>query len=426
MSEKRRRHADETPSRAGKEGNLGLVLNGGGGHREAIAEVLEDAETIFVAVAFLKKEGARFLGNLLEARLEDGASAAVIVGLDFYLTAPEALAKMLRLQDVNDRLRVFVAGGGSGTFHPKAYVGRGREGIRCLIGSANLTGGGLGGNVEASLRTDATLDSRLDRDLARWAADLRSSRGVTSLDALILARYRQAHERVEQRRPAFEQVILTASRDMIDLDRLDGLHRRYREDPEVIEELADRRTKRRAAKQVQNEICKLRSTGRIGRAEADAFADGLRDLMTGADGYRHLWPSDAIYRQGSRALSHPREMIALFQLAQQAGTAPIEIGYDQLRQAAKPIQGVGPNMITEILSTFYPNRYAVVNGNTREALALLGFRMPGSLNKDSLTPARYAEVRAVIAAVMSRIGAKDFPETDAFLNWLFQNRRRLS
>lgn len=415
----------ELCTRAPKSDAASLVTNGDSDHRDAIIDVLGSAQAIFVAVAFLKKEGARFLGDLIQTRLEEGASAEVIVGLDFYLTAPDALATLLSLQDLNDGLRVFVAGGGPGTFHPKAYVGRGHGVVRCLIGSANLTAGGLGGNVEASLSTEALVGSTLDHDLTRWAEVLKSRSEVTGLDAFILGRYRTAYERVQQRRPAFEQLILKASQEMIALDRLDGLYTLYRNDPTTIAELADRAKKRRAARRLQTEICELGSNGRIDRKKSEAFAEGLRDLMTAADGHRHLWPSDAIYRQGSRALDYPGEMIALFQVAQGAGRLPVESGYNQVRLAAKPIPGVGPNMITEILSTFFPTRYAVVNGNTREALALLGFHMSGSLNKDSLTPARYAEVRAVIAAVMKRIDAKDFPETDAFLNWLFQNRKRL-
>ena len=40
-------------------------------------------------------------------------------------------------------------------------------------------------------------------------------------------------------------------------------------------------------------------------------------------------------------------------------------GYEQVRKAASSIRGVGPNMLTEMMCTFAPHRYAVCNAMTR-------------------------------------------------------------
>jgi hypothetical protein len=64
----------------------------------------------------------------------------------------------------------------------------------------------------------------------------------------------------------------------------------------------------------------------------------------------------------------------------------------------------------------------VVNGNTVTALAHLGLTFPGSttLGLEHVKPQRYAQITGLIQAVRDRIGAADFPETDAFLNWVYR------
>ena len=88
------------------------------------------------------------------------------------------------------------------------------------------------------------------------------------------------------------------------------------------------------------------------------------------------------------------------------------------------IEGVGINMVSEILCTFAPDRYAVFNGNTAEALRAIGAESP---NAGSLfSPAAYARVCGIVSAVRERIGGNDLSDTDAFLNWIYQEKVKRS
>src|SRR5215467_1453795 len=57
----------------------------------------------------------------------------------------------------------------SRTFHPKVYLGSGQDRASLLIGSQNLTAGGLYFNYEAALRCELDLSVEKDRELADGA-----------------------------------------------------------------------------------------------------------------------------------------------------------------------------------------------------------------------------------------------------------------
>ena len=98
---------------------------------------------------------------------------------------------------------------------------------------------------------------------------------------------------------------------------------------------------------------------------------------------------------------------------------PVE-GYAQLRAPAGKIDGVGINMVTEILCTFAPKRYAVFNGNTADALRVVGADPPKSVTLFSADA--YARVCGVVESIRRRIGGEDLSDADAFLNWIYQKK----
>lgn len=402
-----------------------LITNEDAGHRAAIHAVLADCEQALVAVAFLKKEGAAFLCSELRPLLERNGRARVFIGTDFYLTEPDALQSLLDLASVSDGLEVFLGSRKSATFHPKIYVGFARDELRCLVGSANLTGGALGANIEISLQVEEPFPSPLADQIRKLANELRADSRFTPLDTLTLYAYRSAWRPVERARKNFNAAMKAADGNPFDLDLLGSLYRDYSEDTDAQTELAMRRPNRRRARSVQRRIVALHNAD-LTRANRDQLEMYLQDLMSGADGGRHLWPSDNIFRKAGGGLKHPRKMIDLFREGEIAVKLSPADGYGVVREIAMGLPGVGLNLVTEVLSTYAPKRFAVVNRNTVDALARLGLTFAGSssLLLKSVTPERYAEIQSLVAAVRDRIGAADFPETDAFLNWIFQKKVR--
>lgn len=396
-----------------------LVTNtGGADHASRIIEIIRDADEIRIAIAFLKQGAAQRLAPILERRLEEGAVVELFVGTDFFLTEPKALELLLPLNECYLQCGIFVANQAGSTFHPKLYFARSGDEVRALVGSANMTMGCLETNEELSLLVDCTRGDALANDFDRTFTRYRDWNRFQDLDALVLQQYAGRFDVNEQERRKFERARDTAMPGLFDLRVIDDWYALYRSNSAAMSELALRRERRAEALQVQNRIAAL-SRGEINRQAVLRFQTGLRDLMT-SNGGRHLWPSDAIFRQGSNALDHPEPMIRLFAAARTAARRPPVEGYEVLRTMSKGIPGVGINMATEILCTFAPDRYAVYNGNTVAALRTLGIDTPKYPNFQAISPGRYGKLCATIRALGGRIGSEDFSEADDFLNWIYQ------
>ena len=116
---------------------------------------LQNSVDTQIAVAFLKKSGINAIEDSLLMSLDKGAKFELIVGLDFKTTDPFAMKYFLdlkkRYKDVN-----FYCYGDKGdnrndiVFHPKIYMFRNPKEVTSIIGSTNLTQGGLMSNFEVN------------------------------------------------------------------------------------------------------------------------------------------------------------------------------------------------------------------------------------------------------------------------------------
>lgn len=388
-------------------------------HQAAVACVFEGAEQISIAVAFLKDGGARIIGPLLEARLKQGAKIEAFLGTDFYITEPKALAYLLAIKKRFGAFEVFLANGRASTFHPKSYVGRNDGQVRCLIGSANLTTGALTTNDEISILATVSPEEQLSLDLTSTFTGFRESGYFQELDDLVLGQYTSRHKDAEQLRRKLEKELEKNPTPQFDLRRLEGFVRQYQADEAERSALAKRRADRHKALKVQRTIADLGSTASISKETKLVFEENLKNLISSKEPFQHLWHSGDIHRRGSEALSYPKKTIALFAAGRKAAELAPDLGYERMRQLALGIPGVGVNMITEILCTFAPRRYAVFNGNTSGALRAIGISAPQSPTISSLSAERYKQLCAIIDALLTRIEGVDFTDADAFLNWLY-------
>jgi HKD family nuclease len=113
------------------------------------------------AIAFVKRSGTQ---HILPALHEFSARAHVriSVGIDLYGTSREGLIDLL---EATKQGQIFIyRNNGPFTFHPKVYLFKSMQRADVLVGSGNLTGGGLFTNYEASLA--ASLDLNDPEDLA--------------------------------------------------------------------------------------------------------------------------------------------------------------------------------------------------------------------------------------------------------------------
>ena len=159
-----------------------------------------------IASAWMKRSGLSRLQDGLAEFRRTGGTASALIGIDEGGATREGLELSLALFDT-----VWIYHEpGARTFHPKVYMLDGEETAALIVGSSNVTAGGLFSNFEASLL--AELDLSLDDDRALFAmtdhwfdsmtADQPAARQLN--DALLAEllqdpRYRVASEEWENR-----------------------------------------------------------------------------------------------------------------------------------------------------------------------------------------------------------------------------------
>lgn len=162
-------------------------------HADAVRELfdIEAIERVILSVAFVSESGVQ----QLEAKIAPHrANTTVFAGIRNDITSHQGLTALLPL--AND---LFVVDTGSRQilFHPKLYLVRGSQRARLVIGSANLTLGGLNNNIEAGMSLDfdlenatdqatvAAIEAELDKLAGDYAANVLKVSAVAEVDALL-------------------------------------------------------------------------------------------------------------------------------------------------------------------------------------------------------------------------------------------------
>lgn len=130
-------------------------------HLQAVNRLFEvpNIERVILSIAFVNEDGVR----LIEDRLRTVADrTTVLAGIRNDITSRQGLARLLNL-----RASVYAVDTGARTtvFHTKVFLVKGRTVAGLVIGSANLTLGGLNNNIEAGLALDLDLSVPQDREL---------------------------------------------------------------------------------------------------------------------------------------------------------------------------------------------------------------------------------------------------------------------
>lgn len=123
-------------------------------HLTIIDELLENADEVIMCVAFLKNSG---LNSIIEKLKKKEKKCQFYIGTDFYLTEPSALRRLFQNGHI-----VYITKKERITYHPKIFYFKKDNSINILIGSTNLTSGGLETNIEASFAIETTTKSKID------------------------------------------------------------------------------------------------------------------------------------------------------------------------------------------------------------------------------------------------------------------------
>ena len=123
--------------------------------------------TLNIVVAFAKSSGVLRIKNSLENFRKRGGIVNAYVGVDLGVTSYEALTALLLC---TNSLNVVHSERGQ-TFHTKIYQFLGKEKGIIVVGSHNLTGGGLWTNFESSAHISLDMSNPKDTEILRVQKD---------------------------------------------------------------------------------------------------------------------------------------------------------------------------------------------------------------------------------------------------------------
>lgn len=120
-----------------------------------INQELQNSFETQIAVAFLKRSGIKTIEESLMRSLDKGGKFELIVGLDFKTTDPMAMKFFIDLCKKTKDVHFYCYGDKSENkndivFHPKIYLFRNPKETVSIVGSTNLTQGGLMSNFEVN------------------------------------------------------------------------------------------------------------------------------------------------------------------------------------------------------------------------------------------------------------------------------------
>lgn len=132
-----------------------IVMNNGNSLGDVLRQNLRGADTFLVATAYLNAKGLDNVMSSVERILDAKGEVHVIHGFYPQITETEAIRNLARLADGSNQMSYGVYADTAhtleGSFHPKMYLTHSQEDDwHAVIGSSNLTKGGLSSNLEVN------------------------------------------------------------------------------------------------------------------------------------------------------------------------------------------------------------------------------------------------------------------------------------
>ncbi len=122
---------------------------------KVINQELQNSIDTQIAVAFLKYTGIKVIEKSLKTSLNNDGKFEIITGLDFKTTDPKSILYFINLKKLHPNLKFYCYGDRKSNktsivFHPKIYLFNNGKETTSIVGSANMTGGGLLTNFEVN------------------------------------------------------------------------------------------------------------------------------------------------------------------------------------------------------------------------------------------------------------------------------------
>jgi HKD family nuclease len=416
-------------------------------HETRIIRELASAKEFVCLTAYASYSGFKGILKAIKARLGDDPAfegARFYIGLDFYRTDPEMLKSLLNLisrRKYGNRVAAFVSAKYPPDvfFHPKVYLfGQNDGSVKAIIGSANLTQGGLKNNYEVSALIENNnpefTNSIEDFILQLTINDEEETTDGAYLIPLtkdLITDYEKKHAIYKAHMQLAERKIKRIAREIHNieaanmgphLETLQDLLREMKTDngESGFEASIRRRKAARAGAIVQLRLIR----DEPGHLSSSRLLELYDPLIAGTSPF---WKSGYLYRgktiiaNQARDFQHALQQFDTYYHLHEKDDS-IENIYQQLFTLLEPIRRAGTNVLTEILHTYDNARFPVMNQNSVAGIGLAGFRtFPTKPSKTTLTANRYAAFCAAADRVRIDLKLKNYSELDTLFNYAYWN-----
>jgi HKD family nuclease len=384
---------------------------------KTLAAILRDevprADSLTVCVAFLKQSGLTILLPGLKRLLRQGGNAQVIAGLDFYLTEPYALRQLSDLAQAHPSLscKVFESAGNA-TFHPKMYCVTQGTHVALVIGSSNLTSGGLGTNTEACTLTRTDTSAEIYTDFLSTLQSITTSARCSDIEPILLSQYTRKFDTYHKHFRQFQRTSRAALAEIptVSAHKLRQYVGEYLASPRQQSEWTRRCADYVNARQILDGMLTTTFAG------PEQFLAEYEKLV-GKAGQRGRWHSGSLFRLKKAVAAEYRTFLDMLRdVKAHIGAPPGEL-LALGKTYTDRVKGLHFNVLTEIMNTYDPQAYTPLNANPVDSLKEIGmqkFPPPGTFK-----PETYAEFVALLKKIQQFLGLTNLSHVDHFLNYVY-------
>lgn len=380
------------------------------GHASTVKTFLKDAEEVFISVAYLKCSGLAHLRKFMKT----DTRFKIIAGANFGITDPEALTEILgymepgatdgRVMGYLNNLKSTV------NFHPKMYLARKGGTGHILIGSANLTDGGLEKNNECSIYYECGVDDQVWKDARDHFMNCIAPDHSHLLTGPLIEEYAEFHDRQEEderQRKKFPKVGLFLHSDT---NRL-----RYYLEMQDPAELEKGFSEKKAHYLEAREILERMRKKVLPHKE---FVTCIEDLVGKAD-TKGLWYSNGMFRHKGKLFAEQEGFRRLVTVIHDSMGNPPAFIFDEAKRVSKEVKGAGPNFIGEMMMTYAPDWLANINQNP---ITVLREEVKANIKRysSSYNGSNYEEYNDLITRLGTELGLDSMLKMDYFFNIIYQ------
>lgn len=333
-----------------------------------------------------------------------------MVGANFGITDPTALKNLM---DYERNCRVYLSKLTSKIiFHPKMYLVRSKGLCHIIIGSANLTNGGMQANNECSVYHRCNPEDQMWKDALIYFNLCLSARNADYLTFPVLDAYVKYHKKqknINEKSNPFPEV---SDNLFYDLKNLKKYYNQL--DQKVIQrELSKKKQRYEKAKAILDEIAITPMTDK-------KFSQQFKKLVINQSATEpKLWSSNGMARQVNRILGAKKFFRKLVLAVKNNLNLDPEVIYSHAKEISDQLKGTGANYIGEIMLTYQYKRLPNLNNNPvtvlrKEAGARINAYPNNYKEKDYLIYYKY------ISQIAKELGLKDMLEVDYFFDKIYQ------